>query len=68
VVYRGGEGQIIELRLEGGSWKKGDLTELSSGPPAAGDPVGYVTPVNAHSTPRVVYRGGDAHLHELRLE
>lgn len=68
VVHRSGDGRIVELRLEGGSWKKGDLTELSSSPPAAGDPVGYLTPVNAHSTPRVVYRGGEAQLIELRLE
>jgi hypothetical protein len=65
VVYRAGDGHIEELRLEGGAWRKADLTALGGAPSAAGDPVGYLS---SGATPRVLYRGGDNHIHELRLE
>jgi hypothetical protein len=65
VVYRAGDGHIEELRLEGGAWRKANLTELAGAPSAAGDPVGYVS---SGATPRVLYRSGDNHIHELRLE
>jgi hypothetical protein len=68
VIHRGGEGRIIELRLEGGSWKKADLTNLAGAPPAAGDPIGYLSSSDPGPIPRVLYRDGDNHLQELRLE
>lgn len=67
VIHRGGEGRIVELRLEGGSWKKADLTDLAGAPPAAGDPIGYLSAGEPSPMPRVLYRGGDNHIQELRL-
>jgi hypothetical protein len=58
----------MELRLEGGMWKKAALTDLAGAPPAAGDPIGYTTPSGSGRTPRVVYRDGEGHIQELRLE
>src|SRR3984957_17477651 len=59
---------IHELRLQG-SWIQADLsTIVSDAPPAspaAGNPFAYVTP---DSVPRIVYRGNDNHIHELRLQ
>ncbi len=68
VVYRGQDSHIHELRLQGG-WLQADLTAICAGNavavPAAGNPHAYVTP---DSIPRVVYRGKDGHIHELRLQ
>ena len=59
---------IIELRLQP-SWIQADLsaivTDSPPAVPAAGDPFAYVTP---DKVPRVVYVGGDSHIHELRLQ
>jgi hypothetical protein len=68
VAYRSDDGHINELRLEGGSWKKADLTGLGGAPSAAGDPIGYATPSGSGSIPRVLYRDGQGHIQELRLE
>jgi hypothetical protein len=68
VVYRGQDNHIHELRLQG-SWIQSDLSAIvSNSPPAvpaAGAPFAYVTP---DGVPRVVYRGQDNHIHELRLQ
>jgi hypothetical protein len=68
VVYRGEDNHIHELRLQGG-WIQADLsTIVSDRPPAvfaASDPFAYVTP---DGVPRVVYRGQDSHIHEMRLQ
>jgi len=67
VVYRGTDGDVQELRLQG-KWWAADLTANASGSgptvPAAGDPFGYV---DSSGIARVVYRGTDNHVHELRL-
>src|ERR1700756_4182572 len=58
---------IYELRLQD-SWIQADLAGFISDPPAtpaAGDPFAYVTP---DGVPRIVYRGTDSHIHELRLQ
>ncbi len=68
VVYRGLDNHIHEIRLQG-SWFQADLsTVVSDNPPAspaAGDPFAYVTP---DGIARVVYRGLDNHIHEIRLQ
>jgi hypothetical protein len=43
-----------------------DLTALSGGPPAAGDPVAYVTDFPGQGpTAHFVYRADDGNVHEL---
>jgi hypothetical protein len=67
IVYRGTDSHIHELRLQGG-WIQADLSQLVTNGtpvPAAGDPFPYVTP---EGIPRIVYRGTDFHIHELRLQ
>jgi hypothetical protein len=68
VIYRGNDSHIHELRLQE-SWIQADLSAIVSdsapATPAAGNPFGYVTP---DCLPRVVYRGTDNHIHELRLQ
>jgi hypothetical protein len=68
IVYRGGDNHIHELRLQG-SWIQADLSAIvSDNPPAfpaAGDPFAFVT---SDGIPRVLYRGADNHIHELRLQ
>jgi hypothetical protein len=66
VVYRSSDGHIRELSLPVGatSWHAGDLISLTGGTASAGNPSGYVRS-DAWST--VVYRGTDAHIHELGL-
>jgi hypothetical protein len=71
------EGDIIELRLQHHycisncvfDWEQADLsTIVANGPPASpavGDPFPYVTPDGVY---RIVYRGTDNHIHELRLQ
>jgi Astacin (Peptidase family M12A) len=44
-------------------WHHNDLTTAAGAPGAAGDPAGYTWDVD--STQHVVFRGGDAHIHEL---
>jgi hypothetical protein len=69
VVFRSADGHIHEVRLEGGDgWKQADLTHQANAPAAAGDPFPYVTSFNGGETARVLYRGQDGHVHELRLE
>lgn len=68
VVHRSGDGHIVELRLEDGSWKKGNLTDMTGAPAAAGDPVGYLGSSDSHPIPRVLYRTGNGHIQELRLD
>jgi len=67
-VYRGGDGHIHETRLQG-SWLQADLSAAISvgapAPTAAGTPFAYVTP---DGVPRVLYRGADDDVHELRLQ
>ena len=69
VVYRGKDGHIHELRLQDGGWIHADLSAVVANHgrvvPAVGDPYAYVTP---DSIARVVYRGKDDHIHELRLQ
>ena len=69
VVYRGKDGHIHELRLQGSGWIHADLSAIvvNRAPvvPAVGDPYAYTTP---DSIARVVYRGKDDHIHELRLQ
>jgi V8-like Glu-specific endopeptidase len=68
VVYRGVDGHVHELYLtagQGGQWGHADLSALAGGPAAAGEPVGYYTPL--YEAVRVVYRGVDGHAHELYL-
>jgi len=78
VVYRGDNKDIHELRLDG-SWLHADLSALA--PPAglpnfvnnggiapgfaAGNPSAFVTP---DGIPRVLYRGDDNDIHELKLQ
>jgi hypothetical protein len=67
VVYRGQDSDIHEIRLQG-SWLQADLSAVVTNgapAPAAGDPFAYVTP---DRVPRIVYRGGDGHIHETRLQ
>jgi len=60
---------ITELRKLQGGWIQADLSAIVSdnppATPAAGSPFAYVTP---DGVPRVVYRGTDNHIHELRLQ
>ncbi|MDP8999103.1 MAG: S1 family peptidase [Myxococcota bacterium] len=65
VVYRSTGNDIIELRLEGTTWRSGNLsfnTNTSQG--AVGNPAGYTRSDNYSS---VVYRGSDRHIRELFL-
>ncbi|HEX6508565.1 MAG TPA: hypothetical protein VF221_13130 [Chloroflexota bacterium] len=68
VVFRAADNHLHEVRLEDGSWKQADLSELAGASDAAGDPSVYVTENGSEQTARIVYRGPDAHIHELRLE
>jgi hypothetical protein len=64
VVYRGEDGHIHQLWWDAtNGWGRGDLTAVTGGPQAAGDPSGYVH--DALGTQQVVYRGEDNHIHEL---
>jgi hypothetical protein len=65
VVYRDVVGHVIELWWGAATgWSGGDLTAVSGGPLAAGDPVGFT--YAPRSTQHVFYRGFDGHVHELR--
>jgi hypothetical protein len=66
VVYRSGDNHIRELSLPKGStsWQAGDLTGLTNATVAAGDPAAYR---RSDGWSVVVYRGTDAHIHELGL-
>ncbi len=66
VVYLGTNLHIHELHLSpGAGWADADLSALGHSPTtSASNPSAYVTPDN---TARVVYRGADGHVHELRL-
>ncbi len=69
IVYRGTDHHVHELRLQG-SWIHADLSAIVSdgapAPDAAGDPRAHV--MTTDRIPRVIYRGSDDHIHELRLE
>jgi hypothetical protein len=66
VVFRSADSHIHEVSLPpGGVWTIGDLSALSGAPAAEGAPFGYVTFFD--HVPRVVYRGSDGHIHEIRL-
>ncbi|WP_051973177.1 S8 family serine peptidase [Cryobacterium sp. MLB-32] len=70
VVYRGQNGHLNELYYLGGStgWGYGDLTAATGAVLAAGSPAVYETRVAGQNPcARVVYRGVDAHIHELFL-
>jgi F-box protein 11 len=71
VVYRDADGRINELWLRpGGTWTHGAIGADAFAPTAAGDPWGYRTGFDGadpHPTARVVYRGADGRVHELRL-
>lgn len=68
VIFCTGDGHIHEMRLEDGSWKKADLSALAEASGADGDPFAYVTGDGSSQTARIVYRGRDAHIHELWLD
>ena len=65
VVYRGVDAHIHELWFNSSSWSwnHNDLTNATGAPGAAGNPAGYTWDVD--KTQHVVYRGVDAHIHEL---
>ncbi|HKF46775.1 MAG TPA: hypothetical protein VKB38_05410 [Terracidiphilus sp.] len=69
VVYAAADGDVIELRLEGGGWKWASLLTANRTTQdvqlAAGNPFGYVAP---DSVPRVVYTGHDGNIYELTPE
>ena len=69
VIYRGKDDHIHELRLQGG-WMQADLSAMAANAapavPAAGNPYAYTT--TSDSIPRVLYRGRDEHIHELRFQ
>jgi hypothetical protein len=66
VVYRGTDYHLHELVFKGRGWDHNDLT-AATGVPATfldfGDPACYAW--DADQTRHVVYRGDDAHLHQL---
>ncbi len=54
----------VELWYRGEAmWANNDLTAAAGAPAAVGDPAGYTWAVD--STEHAVYRGADAHIHEL---
>jgi hypothetical protein len=63
VIYRGTNGHIYELHPEP-FWRCNDLSEISSAPPAAGDPFGYQT---KDGIARVIYRDAEGQIIELAL-
>jgi hypothetical protein len=69
VIYQGQDAHIHEFfRLQGAwPWSQADLSVLSGGPPppADGHLFAYVTP---DGVPRVIYRGVEEDIHELRLQ
>ena len=63
--YRDAVGHIHEFWWDVASgWSTGDLTVVSGGPPAAGDPVGFT--YRPRDSQHVFYRTSDGHVHELR--
>jgi hypothetical protein len=66
VVYRTADGHLLEIRLKAGQWIGADLSAFGGAPPAAGDPFAYTTTDGARQTFRIVYRGVDSHIQELR--
>jgi hypothetical protein len=69
MVYRAGNGHIIELSLAPGSpWRSNDLM-ITGAPQAVETPFAYVTEFTSEGpTARLVYRGQDGHIYELFLE
>jgi hypothetical protein len=67
VVYLGPDRNIYELEDSKGHWEGHNLsTNNKTAPPApqaAGNPSAYVDPYGA---PRVIYKGTDGHIYELR--
>jgi hypothetical protein len=66
VVYRTADGRLLEMRFVDGRWIGVDLSAAGGAPPAAGDPFAYTTTDGARQTFRIVYRGADSHIQELR--
>jgi hypothetical protein len=70
VVYRGPDRHLHELSLvSGGNWSDADVTAIAGGPDVTTALMGYTTTdLGGHGpAARVVYRGPDAHVHELSL-
>jgi hypothetical protein len=67
VIYRGADDHMHQIRLVSGQWLGADIGALGGAPPAAGDPFAYTTTDDGTQTFRIVYRGTDSHIHELRL-
>jgi IgA Peptidase M64 len=69
IVYRStGSGDIYELSYDPATGGRAalDLTALTGGPPAAGDPIAYVTDSPGQApTAHFVYRADDGDVHEL---
>jgi hypothetical protein len=64
VIYRSSNGHIHELWwFPKGAPHNGDLTAATGAPLTAGNPSGYM--FEAEGTQHVVYRGQDAHIHEI---
>lgn len=76
VDYRGQDGHVEEIYIDGTDWGHFDLSAATGAPPAKGDtpsstggwwepgatPMGYVA-----GTTRVLYRGQDDHIHEISI-
>ncbi|MBX3307420.1 MAG: hypothetical protein KF751_15360 [Nitrospira sp.] len=66
VVYGSQDAHIHEIAInpQSGTWRHFDLTAATGAPLANSnpDPMGYIGEV-----PRVVYRGQDAHIHEIAI-
>jgi hypothetical protein len=71
IVYRTRTNTIYELSYAAvqGAWVGEDLTALGGGPPAAGDPIAYVTDFPSipgwGPTAHVVYRANNGHVYKV---
>ena len=69
VVYRTGEGGLVELyskQGEAAGWRMRDLTMETKAPKAAGDPDGFYW--RGNKSQHVLYRGSDDSIQELFLD
>lgn len=62
VVFRDTLHHVRELSWTNGGVMDDDLTAVTNGPNAAGDPTGYVAPDGSR---RIIYVGVDNHIHEI---
>ncbi len=62
IVYQGVDHHVHVLTATGGAWSHADLSTVRGAQPTSDDPRGYVS---SNGVVRIVYRGGDARLHEL---